>query len=411
MNILLLCHSRGWNKCTGMIKGLKLLNHRVFLVSDHYWPDQIESFEIYRAELFINSTYDIKQILLDVKEVDVVYSLTEDLLPLQCKLEQYYGLSNLYYETAQVLSDKQKFDNHCKEIGFGELIPDSVIPVCHEDLDIFKDKGIFVKPTVGSGMRCLTPYKDYEYTSFKNKNSFMKELGPTFFKDNKQGFAHPDFNNIRYHLMAQECLSISTQVFGLYTRITKKGIPEIIFWLSIKLEDNQVISHRSINENEVPIKLVEIAKHFLSTFVTSLEIKDMIFSGPDFYMYDGNIKIIDLNPRPGGGISFMDQIHDNELFSSILQDKFIPLRKHFLWTIANIKPGKIKSISDISHLKPYIRDTSLHQLKPGYTLPENMYIPKGIEIMLSTDEKNGSSLDSKHRSISEQLQACITYEN
>ena len=53
---------------------------------------------------------------------DRIFTVAESLLPIQAKLEQLYGLTNISIEAADILSDKKKMDDFCRLSDFREIL-------------------------------------------------------------------------------------------------------------------------------------------------------------------------------------------------------------------------------------------------------------------------------------------------
>ena len=83
-------------------------------------------------------------------------------------------------------------------------------------------------------------------------------------------------------------------------------------------------------------------------------------------------------------------------------------KKQYLWKIATLKPGKIESVSDISHIK-YLSKTNLN-LKPGRIIPEFQYTSMGgFRQAFVIEGTNDSDMLKTYQTINSQLQDCITY--
>ncbi|SVD00613.1 uncharacterized protein METZ01_LOCUS353467, partial [marine metagenome] len=211
-NVLILCHRRGWNKLTNFILGLKKLDYRVTVVSDEWLGKDYEQFGLDKAdEVCVNKDFNVEEVLLHTPTADIIYSVNENLLPIQAQLEKHYGLNNVSEHAAEILSHKDKLDTYCRSIGLGEYVPDSVVPSTPSDLDMFDDRAFIIKPTVGTGTKRYGKYSSLEYYGFNNKADFLKYLElnnlESFFDDNVEGFIKPSFNDVKYHLIAQEFLN------------------------------------------------------------------------------------------------------------------------------------------------------------------------------------------------------------
>ena len=112
--------------------------------------------------------------------------------------------------------------------------------------------------------------------------------------------------------------------------------------------ETKPIEWMSINEKDVPEDVRNKSNNFFERLVTTLHLKNMFFSGPDFYKWDNNVKIIDCNPRIGQGLQQMDDVHNNTMIPRILQGKSFDYKKQIYWVMSNLKPGRIKSIKDFN---------------------------------------------------------------
>jgi hypothetical protein len=137
----------------------------------------------------------------------------------------------------------------------------------------------------------------------------------------------------------------------------------------------------------------------------------MFFSGPDFYKFNNVIKTIDCNPRIGQGLQQMDSVHDYTIVPKILKGKPFSYNKQMLWKIADLKPGKIKSVKDLSHLKEYWCKTNNDRLKPGETIQKFTHITseRVPRIAFLITGINESDIRKKYQTVNNQLQECINY--
>jgi len=375
MKNLIIGYKRGKNKWKCLSRALRNINQKVDVVTEDF--DKIKG------------------------PYDRIFTVAESLLPIQAKLEQLYGLTNISIEAADILSDKKKMDDFCIDIGLKEFIPDSVIPTKPEDLDIFKDRPFIMKPIIGSGTK---EQRKFDYVSFNNKKDFLLSIGDSsFFTDNQKGFKDEKFNNRLNRYMAQEQLPDEAEVWGPYYYGTK-----CLFWSKGKIKRYKTIEWMSVPTSEVPIDVQDKSSYFMNTMIKKLNIKNMFFSGPDFYKWDYHLKMIDANPRIGQGLQILDDIHNHKIVSDVLLENPIRIKKQYLWKISTLKPGKIESVSDISHIK-YLSKSNW-DLKPGMIIPEHQHIVMGgFRQAFVIEGINESDMYKTYQTVNSQLQDCITY--
>ena len=390
MKHLILGYPRAKNKWSCLERALKKNGHDVDVVTENF--DNI------------------------VGPYDRIYTVSESLLPIQAKLEKEWGLNNVSEKAADILSDKKKMDDFCITIGLQSLIPYSVIPTSPKDLDYWEDKPFIIKPVIGSG----TKPGGLNYTYFKNKKEFLLHADKSFFEDNKKGKLDSEFNNRKNYYMAQEQLPEHAIMWGPYGYVNDKGYFKILMWVRGKVAYNQIDEYSyetknsewmSFDEKDVPKDVIETANNFFNKLITSLNLRNMFFSGPDFYKWDNTIKYIDCNPRLGQGLQQMDDVHKGEIVSKILNDKPYSINKQIYWVASKLKPGKIKSVKDISHLKEYWCKTNNDRLRPGETILEDTHIvservPRISFLITGTNE---SDMRKTYQTVNSKLQDCITY--
>ena len=334
---------------------------------------------------------------------DRIYTVAESLLPLQVKLEKEWGLNNLSEKAADILSDKKKMDDFCITIGLQSLIPYSVIPTSPKDLDYWEDKPFIIKPVIGSG----TKPGGLNYTYFKNKKEFLDLKDNSLYKS----WEDPAFNNRLNHYMVQDKLPDEAENWGPYYYVNESGVLKNLLWVKGKLSKGRPIEWMSFDEKDVPKDIVYQSNNFFERLVATLRLKNMFFSGPDFYKWEDNIKMIDCNPRIGQGLQQMDDVHNNTIVSKIINDKPYSFDKQMLWKISKLKPGKIKSVKDVSHLKEYWCQTNNDKLRPGETIPKSLHltsekVPRIAFLITGTNE---SDMLKTYQTVNSKLQDCITY--
>ena len=334
---------------------------------------------------------------------DRIYTVAESLLPIQAKLEKEWGLNNVSEKAADILSDKKKMDDFCITIGLQSLIPYSVIPTSPKDLDYWEDKPFIIKPVIGSG----TKPGGLNYTYFKNKKEFLDLKDNSLYKS----WEDPAFNNRLNHYMVQDKLPDEAELWGSYYYVNESGVLKNLLWVRGKCREGRNVEFMSFDKKDVPKDIVYQSNNFFERLVATLRLKNMFFSGPDFYKWEDNIKMIDCNPRIGQGLQQMDDVHNNTIVSKIINDKPYSFDKQMLWKISKLKPGKIKSVKDVSHLKEYWCKTNNDRLRPGETILEYTHItservPRISFLITGTNE---SDMRKTYQTVNSKLQDCITY--
>ena len=389
MRILILGYTRGKNKWACLQRALKNNGHDVDVVTENF--DNI------------------------VGLYDRIYTVSESLLPLHAKLEKQWGIDNISEKAADILSDKSKMDNWCINLGLKSIIPHSVIPTDHTHLDIFENTPFIIKPIIGSGAKP----GGLNYLSFRNKKEFLLHVGLSFFDDNKKGKLDSEFNNRKNYYMAQEQLPDHSTLWGPYGYVNDKGEFKIVMWVRGKCEYNQIDEYSyetknaewmSFDEKNVPKDIIETANNFFSKLISSLKLKNMFFSGPDFYKWEDTIKYIDCNPRLGQGLQQMDDVHENKIVSKILNDESVSFDRQIYWVVSKLKPGKIKSVKDITYLNKYFCKTN-DRLKPGKTVPKFTHITADGQLRISflITGANESDMKKTYETVNTELQNCIEY--
>ena len=384
MNTLILGYKRGRNKWEPLLRALWDLDEDADVVTEDF--DKIEG------------------------PYDRIMTVAESLLPIQAKLEKKWGLNNLSEETAAILSDKKMMDDFCISAGLGNIIPDSVIPKSPSDLDIFKYRPFIIKPTIGSGTK---QYRSFDYVTFNNQSDFLASVDQSFFTDNTNGYTDESFNSRTSRYMAQEQLPIEAVLWCPYyygsTHLLWAKSKSVVNPINGRSYETRAHDWMSVPTDSVPVKVRVQAQKFMDTVIDKLELKDMFFSGPDYYTLNSEIKMIDANPRLGQGLQIINSIHDYSILPKVLSGKPFSIEKHFLWKISTLKPGKIKSISDTSHLSEYLATTNL-EMKPDMEIPEWQHTQMdGFRQALYIKGINESDMLKTYETVNAQLQACIEY--
>ena len=334
---------------------------------------------------------------------DRIYTVAESLLPIQAKLEKEWGLNNVSEKAADILSDKKKMDDFCITIGLQSLIPYSVIPTSPKDLNYWEDKPFIIKPIIGSGAKP----GGLNYTYFKNKKEFLDLNDSSLYKS----WEDPAFNNRLNHYMVQDKLPDEAELWGSYYYVNESGVLKNLLWVRGKCREGRNVEFMSFDKKDVPKDIVYQSNNFFERLVATLRLKNMFFSGPDFYKWKDNIKMIDCNSRIGQGLQQMDDVHNNTIVPKILQNKTFSYDKQIYWVLSNLKPGKIESVKDVSHLKEYWCQTNNDKLRPGETIPKSLHltsekVPRIAFLITGTNE---SDMLKTYQTVNSQLQDCITY--
>ena len=378
MRNLILGYRRGWNKWECLSRALKSIGQEVDVVTEDF--DKI------------------------VGPYDRIFTVAESLLPIQAKLEQLYGLTNVSIEAADILSDKKKMDDFCITIGLQSLIPYSVIPTSPKDLNYWEDKPFIIKPIIGSGAKP----GGLNYTYFKNKKEFLDLNDSSLYKS----WEDPAFNNRLNHYMVQDKLPDEAELWGSYYYVNESGVLKNLLWVRGKCREGRNVEFMSFDKKDVPKDIVYQSNNFFERLVATLRLKNMFFSGPDFYKWKDNIKInikmIDCNPRIGQGLQQMDDVHNNTMVPRILESKPFDYKKQIYWVMADLKPGKIKSVKDLSHLEEYLVSTN-HKLKSGMEIPKFSHITSSGRTALLITGTNESDMQKTYQTVNNQLQDCIEY--
>ena len=396
MKNLVLGYPRGFNKWQVMADALTRCNQSVDIVTSNF--DEIKG------------------------PYDKIWTMAESLLPLQAKLEKEWNIKNISSRAAEILSDKKQMDDLCTSLDIAPLIPKSVIPTKIQDFDIFSGKSFIIKPTIGSGTKQDYKHK-IDYISYNNIDSFIDDAySDLLFKVNETGFVDNNFGGRINFYMAQEYLP-HKKLYAPYVYVNQYGSIRTIFWLEGNIETSVIDKNRfeskpidfiSINYTDVPKDIVASSELYFQTIVDELNIKSMFFAGPDFYYETGlHTRVIDCNPRIGQGLQILNELNGNNILTALLENREFDINNHILWKNADLKPGTIKEIKDYSYLKKYITSTSLNTLRPGDVVKEFTNTPAVAEpkISLKIPGKTKTDMYETYRSVSDELQACIVYED
>jgi hypothetical protein len=439
MNVIILSHERSLNKAEGLLNALS--DQNVYIVLDKSASKEDKPYIKLANNIIVSKGFNVIDIISKVKHCDKIWCVSENLLPIQSQLESYYGIDNLSAFAAEVLSNKQNFDDYCRSIGLGGFVPDSVTPTFHSQLDRFKNKEIFSKPDIGTGSNVFFPgdnqnTPNIEYRRWNNKHHFLKHLKDKqshneFFDINKQGIHTERFNFKTCRIMFQEYFWSEEPSIAPIGHVSN-GIVNTEFYLKmskVKYGDqidpnaNPIESHSVsqasdiakdravwvVTPNEVDEKIRAQIEFFMNTVIKSLKVKELFFAGPDFHISNEKLIAIDFNPRPGQFMNILDQLSSNSIFSPIVHNTPVVMKKKLLWGCATLTPGKITNISNIEKLTTYFNAQNT-TLSAGTNIPEFQNLQnKSFNINFNITGSNEQELFDEYKRINQLLQSCITY--
>lgn len=438
MNIIIISHERSTNKAEGLIRAH--LNDNVILVTEML-PDF--NFKPYLKDVNIIQikNFTITEIVKRIPNCEKIYCVSENLLPIQSQLESYYGIQNITPFAAEILSNKQLFDNFCRDIGLGEFIPQSITPTFHKQLDIFKNKEIFSKPDIGTGSNVFYPGDNQstpsiEYRRWNNKHHFLKYISDKnihneFFDINKQGIHIDRFNNKSCRIMFQEyfwsqepsiCpygyIKDGKVVIEFYVKNSKIKFGEKLDPFSNPIESHSVskisdiVRERAVwiaTKDEVSKDITALSEYFLQKIVDALKIKDLFFVGPDWHIADNKIIGIDFNPRPGSFINILDGLNPGDVIERFVKGQPLQIQSKLLWGCAVLKPGIIKDVKNLNKVEKYFNSNNT-KLVPGLEIPEFQNLQnKAFNVNLDITGKDEQELFDNYIRINQLLQDCIIY--
>lgn len=438
MHVIILSHERSLNKAEGLLKSYK----NVTLIIDQKTNIKKKPYVKKANSILICKNFEIIEIVKKIQKCDKIWCVSENLLPVQSQLESYYGIENLNACAAEVLSNKQKFDDYCRLIGLRDFVPISITPTFHNQLDIFKNKEFFTKPDIGTGSNVFIPGDDQntpniEYRRWNNKHHFLKfltdkNLHNQFFEFNKSGIHSERFNFKPCKIMAQEYHWSESPSIAPIGHI-KDGKVHTLFYLKmskVKYGDildvslNPIESHSVskssdivkdravwiVTENELDTNVKKQIHFFMQTVVDNLKVKELFFAGPDFHLSNNKLIAIDFNPRPGQFMNILDNISSNSVINSIINNKEVIIKEKLLWGCAILKTGTIKHVNNLKKFNNYLNYQNTN-LETGVVIPEFQNLQnKSFNINLNITGDNEKELFDNYKKINQLLQDCIIYK-
>ena len=439
MNIIILSHRRSLNKAQGIINAYKDSN--LLLVTDAATLDEKFSFLKNITQVHFVKAFDIINITRKIPNCDKIICVSENLLPIQSQLESYYEITNLTPFAAEVLSNKQTFDNFCRNVGLSNFVPKSITPTFHSQLEIFDNNEIFTKPDIGTGSNVFLPGSNQnqpkiEYRRWNNKHHFMKYLKDKnfhndFFTINKVGIQNDKFNNKPCKIIVQEyhwseTPSVAPIGFirdGKLNIVTYLKISKTKFGDILDNDKNPIELHSNSRTTDiaknlavwtVPKSEIDEDVHnkivgFMQTIIDKLKIKDLFYAGPDFHFSNGKLIAIDFNARIGQMMNILDALESNNIFENIKNNLDPVINKQLLWGASLLKSGIIKSVASLEHIEHNLNYLNT-ELKPGVVVPEYQNLQnKEFNINLNVTGKTEQELFENYKQANQLLQNCITY--
>lgn len=439
MNIIIISHERSLNKAEGLLSAYK--DDNTYLIVDAN-PNEKKTYVNNARNIIISKYLDLVDITKQVPRCDKILCVSENLLPLQSQLESYYGIDNLSPFAAEILSNKQKFDDYLRTIGLQKYTPKSITPRNHNALQLFKNTQIFSKPDIGTGSNIFYPGDDnnapsVEYRRWNNRHHFLKHLKDKgshneFFELNKNGIHLQKFNYKTCRIMFQEyhwsytptlCpmgyVKDGKVVIEFYVKNSKIKYGEDVDPNSDPItshstsEASDITRERCVwtaSEDEVDSEIVSASYEYIQTLVDNLKIKNLFFAGPDFHQtLDGKIIGIDFNPRPGQFINILDSVNNHNIITNFVHQQPINIKNRLLWGCALLKPGIIKSLGNVDAISHYFNAQNVG-LKEGAKIPKWQNLQnKAFSVNFDIVGTNEKELFDNYVKVNQQLQDCITY--
>lgn len=439
MNIIIIAHERSLNKAEGLLSAYK--NEKVVLVVDKSPDIEYKPYAKLAKRILVTRNYDLVEITNKITECDKIWCVSENLLPIQSQLESYYGIDNLSPYAAEVLSNKQSFDNFCRSIGLEEFVPESVTPTFHKQLDIFKNKEFFTKPDIGTGSNVFLPGDDQnvpkiEYRRWNNKHHFLQhltdcELHNDFFKYNKSGISIERFNFKPCRIMAQKFYWSQEPSISPTGFVTNGKLNTVCYMMCAKVKYGDILDYNlnpielhsnskksdiakdmavyALDTNEIDIKRHKKIQEFLQTIITKLKIKELFFAGPDFHVYNDRLIAIDFNPRPGQFINILDKVNNYNIIKTCLEGKLPQIKNKLLWGCSMLQPGKIKKYNHMPELD-LVYNQHNTKIIEGMLVPEFQNLQnKSFNVNLDIIGKDMQELFTNYKQANQLLQNCISY--
>lgn len=439
MNIIIISHERSLNKAEGLLVAYK--NYNVTLVVDRSFDKKLRPYTSFAKKIITVKNFNILDITKKINKCDKIWCVSENLLPIQSQLESYYGIDNIKPYAAEILSNKQMFDDFCRQVGLEDYVPLSITPTFHSQLDLFENNEIFTKPDIGTGNNVFYPGSEQnapniEYRRYNNKHHFLqylkdKNVHNEFFNFNKNGIYDERFNFKRCKIMIQEyhwseepsiipigfvkdkkiniiCYLKTTKVkFG--DRLDPLKSPVELHSISKKSDIAKDLAVWIVSKEEIDVERHSKIEYFLQTIVDKLNIKELFFAGPDFHISNNKLIAIDFNPRPGQFMNILDKINDYSVLSKIIEGKPVEIKKQLLWGCTMLTPGKIKELKNLDHLKQYFNTQNI-KLEPGMVIPEFQNLQnKEFYFNLDIIGNSEQELFDNYKKINQLLQNSITY--
>jgi hypothetical protein len=161
---------------------------------------------------------------------------------------------------------------------------------------------------------------------------------------------------------------------------------------------------------------IDVHKNLVEKLIEELQISNLVYSGPSYYVTDAGIRLIDFNPRVSGGHGLISKefifnplVNVWKEWLGLPSSKADPIDKVYFWGVCHLKPGRIKNFIPPS-LGEYVKLIGADFLGKDYVIQKHQSLQtKGYSVNLLIE---ASSLDEAirtyHQAIS-QVQLGITY--
>lgn len=210
--------------------------------------------------------------------------------------------------------------------------------------------------------------------------------------------------------------------YSHWSKISKTNSSFLADPLSTPLESHS-ISHTAglttfratwqIDEEIIDTNIRKQINYFIETLTNSLKIKnELFFAGPEYFVNkDNQVIAIDFNPRPAGISSKFEKTPEKGNMYALLHNKPLTDKKKFFFGCSNLKPGVVKKVKSLEHLRPFL-DFENIEIKEGTVIPEFQHAyHKTHRLNFKILGNSQKELFAKYLELNQQLQDCIIYED
>ncbi len=412
--LLLLSHERSLNKSQSLINFFEHEFDIVLVVNQEVSPHK--TYTQLCSEILISSSFQIDEITAKIKKCDKILCVSENLLPVQSQLETHYGINNLSFETAKVLSDKFLLADYLNRNNAPVKHPTTTIARNRADLSSLEGSFI-IKPSIGTGSNYFleNQLEGLDYSFWNSREDLSEELQKRhalelFFTLNREGIQKKRFNNKKNFMLFQKYIPADGPVYSPIGYFGKQGLV-IPFYLKLIRFNSQIegadfhspelqlneLCHSeetpsvlgdllvmSVAKDEVPKEFQRQAESYLSFLFESLKIKELFFAGPDLHKRGDEFFAIDFNPRMGHFFNLIDHVNNNNLIESMVNGLPLNILNHCLWGAIPTKLSEIVNEGNLSAILEYIPQEALPQNYP-HPLPQKAYLqskPRSLQVLL-----------------------------